>query len=97
MQYWQQLYQQNMTQFFDILDKLSPGKFWIKYWINNILRVTGVSIEDIYNLFSNKYLDNLFNPQWQRFNVKRIQAEPQQVLDEEEKKNAHQSECCAIV
>ena len=62
-----------------------------------ILGVTGVSIEDIYNLFSNHYLDNLFNPQWQRFNVKRIQAEPEEVLHEEETKNTHQSECCAIV
>ena len=59
--------------------------------------MTGVSIEDIYNLFSNKYLDNLFNPQWQRFNVKRIQAQAQQVPDEAEKQNSHKSECCAIV
>ena len=45
----------------------------------------GVGIGDLYNLFSNKYLDNLFKPQWQRFNVRRIQAEPQQVPEEEEK------------
>ena len=101
VQYWHQLYQQNMTEFFDILDKLSPGKFGIKQLNKNIQQkyfaMTGVGIQDIYNLFSNNYLDNLFSPQWQRFNVKRIHAEPQQVLDEEEKANAHQSECCAIV
>ena len=30
VQYWHQLYQQNMTEFFDILDNLSPGKSWIR-------------------------------------------------------------------
>ena len=58
--------------------------------------MTGVSIEDIYNLFSNNYLDNLFNPQWQRFNVKRTQAEARQDIGDEEKQHSHQSECCAI-
>ena len=87
-----------MTEFFDILDKLSPGKSWIRKEgkINKyFLGLIGIGIGDLYNLFSNKYLDNLFKPQWQRFNAKRIQAEPQP--EEEEKKNAHQSECCTIV
>ena len=51
VEYWHQLYGDNMTKFFDILS------------VDN-------SIEDTFNLFSNKYLDSLFKPQWERFGLK---------------------------
>ena len=56
-------------------------------------------MDDIYNLFSNKYLDSLFRPQWERFNVTRRQAENGLYAKtaEEEDNRSHKSECCAIV
>lgn len=53
IEYWQKIYGQNMTQFFTILDSLSED----------------VSIQDIFNLFSNKYLDKLFKPEWEKYGV----------------------------
>ena len=52
--YWHQLYAENMSKFFNILDGLNED----------------VSIEDIYNLFSNAYLDQLFKPEWEKFGIK---------------------------
>jgi len=42
-----------MKEFFDVLNDLTDG----------------VSIEDINKLFSNKYLDQVFKPQWDRFEI----------------------------
>ena len=59
----------------------------------------GVTIDDIYNLFSNNYLDSLFQPQWERFSVKRLQeGNGLHVMNGEEgDRKSHKSECCAIV
>ena len=53
IEYWQKIYGQNMIQFFSILDSLSED----------------VYIQDIFNLFSNKYLDKLFKPEWEKYGV----------------------------
>ena len=53
IEHWQNIYKENMTNFFNILDSLNED----------------VSIQDIFNLFSNNYLDNLFKPEWERFGV----------------------------
>ena len=61
IQYWQNIYQDQMQVFFDVLNELTDG----------------VSIEDINKVFSNRYLDQVFKPQWERFgvNLKNIKAD----------------------
>ena len=61
--------------------------------------LAGVTIDSIYNLFSNNHLDSLFKPQWERFNVRRILAdnEDQSITHVEDDPKSNTSECCAIV
>ena len=61
IEYWRDVYQDRMKEFFDVLNDLTDG----------------VSIGDINKLFSNKYLDQVFKPQWERFgvNLKDIKAD----------------------
>ena len=88
IEYWQKIYGQNMEKFFNILDSLSED----------------VSIQDIFNLFSNKYLDRLFKPEWERFGVdvgftgkvkfKEDTENGDAILGDEERK--HKSTCCVL-
>ena len=48
-----QIYQKQMEDFFDALANLTEG----------------VTIQDLNSLFSNKHLDQVFKPQWERFEV----------------------------
>ena len=57
----------------------------------------GVTIDNIYNLFSNNHLDSLFKPQWERFNVRRILDNGDQSITHVEEGKSNTSECCAIV
>ena len=56
--YWQKVYRDQMEEFFDVLDGLTEG----------------VTIQDLYSLFSNKYFDQLFSPQWERFGLNCCQS-----------------------
>ena len=51
--YWQNTYKEQMKEFFDVLHGLTDG----------------VEISDLNRLFSNNYLDQIFRPQWERFDV----------------------------
>ena len=53
VEYWHSLYKDNMDQLFHILETLSEN----------------ISVKDIFNLFSNQYLDSLFKNQWIRYGV----------------------------
>merc|ERR1712062_944909 len=53
MEYVHMNYAEQMTKFFNDLNQLTDG----------------VSIQDINDLFSNRYLDEVFQPQWERFQV----------------------------
>ena len=53
VEHWHHIYQDNMDQLFNILDSLSDN----------------ISVQDIFNLFSNQYLDSLFKQQWKKYGV----------------------------
>eukprot|EP00092_Neocalanus_flemingeri_P004988 GFUD01005364.1.p1 GENE.GFUD01005364.1~~GFUD01005364.1.p1 ORF type:complete len:633 (+),score=187.91 GFUD01005364.1:112-1899(+) len=94
IEHWQKIYGQNMIKFFTILDSLSED----------------VSIQDIFNLFSNKYLDSLFKPVWESYGVDvgvfalvekngKVKFEEdtingEAVLGDEDK--SHKSTCCVL-
>ena len=80
-----------MQEFFDALKDLTEG----------------VSINDINAIFSNKYLDEIFRPQWERFEVNLPAYSPETeennamtnekfANDEIEKIQPNSSECCSI-
>ena len=85
VEYWHNIYQDNMDKLFTILDSLNDN----------------ISVQDIFNLFSNKYLDNLFKPQWEKYEVskewlaeKEINGkviEDMPLIDEQKK-----STCCVL-
>ena len=39
--------------------------------VKNIVPLLGACIDDIYQMFSNKYLDELFKPQWEKYGVEK--------------------------
>ena len=51
--YWDVAYGDRMKEFFDVLESLTDG----------------VSVQDLNRLFSNKYLDRIYQSQWERFGV----------------------------
>ena len=53
MKYWHMVYKDRMKEFFDVLNGLTEG----------------VTVSDLNKIFSNNYLDNMFEPQWERFGV----------------------------
>ena len=95
IEYWQDVYQDRMKEFFDVLNDLTDG----------------VSIEDIYKSFSNIYLDQVFKPQWDRFGISVNNMKSDQLLKpsanngnntEYNSSNVHLkgqdgSKCCTII
>ena len=95
IKFWQQIYQDRMQEFFDVLNELTNG----------------VTIEDLNRLFSNRYLDEVFKPQWERFGVTLKNVKPDQSpmkngtnehnrIDNTanvEVKGQDGSKCCAII
>ena len=82
-----------MQEFFDALENLTEG----------------VSVNDINAIFSNRYLDEVFRPQWERFGVNLPAYTPENEENdaitnemlanhdtEKPKIQPNSSECCAI-
>lgn len=77
IEYWQKVYRERMKEFFDVLSGLTAG----------------VKIQDLHALFSNVYLDELFEPQWTRFGI-----DVEQFLDDRPTpERAEDRPCCCLL
>ena len=70
--------------------------------MNCIHPLSGVSIDDTYHMFSNKYLDELFKPQWEKYGVQLRNNEVPNGVNgvtngEEINGNQEKSACCEIM
>ena len=87
LKYLQHVYMDQMNEFFDVLDGLTEG----------------VTAKDLYNLFSNKYLDDVFKPQWERFGISVMSSQAANGSIKEENndliipKNQESSLCCYLL